>query len=134
MFIAPILFGKQSGDITMVWVFLERNGTHLIAVDGLADAKEFLDQNGFKYTSLTKNGDVFYAMISSETDLTQFYTWTEVQPGTIPTRELWRPFIWTSSSEGTNEFLKTISLAPSIDTYTLISTSDKTLRAGATYI
>lgn len=121
MFIAPILFGKQSGDITMMWVFLERNGTHLITVDGLAEATEFLEQNGFKYTSLTKKGDVLYAIVSPTTDLSQFYTWTEVPPGTIPTRELWRPFIWTSVSQGTNEFLKTIPLAPSVDAYSLLA-------------
>ena len=121
MFIVPILFGKKSGHITMIWMFLERNGNHLISVDGLAEAKEFLDQNGFEYTSLTKKDTIIYAMINPTADLRQFYTWAEVPPGTIPTKELWRPFIWSSVEHGTNEFLKSVQLAPSIDAYTVVT-------------
>jgi len=121
MFIAPILRGLKSGDITMFWIFLERNGAHLISINDEADAKEFLDQNGFVYSDLKTAGDVVIASVSDDTDLKQFYTWMETPPGTIPARELWRPFIWSSTEQGTNEFLKTILLSPSVDTYTLLS-------------
>jgi hypothetical protein len=71
MFIAPILRGLKSGDITMFWIFLERNGVHLISINDEADAKEFLDQNGFVYSDLKTTGDVIIASVSDDTDLKQ---------------------------------------------------------------
>jgi len=118
MYLVPILHLAQAGtDLTKIWVFLERNGNHLIQVDDMAAAQAFSAENG-----LTTVGDpvqvgdcIFLHVDSSSKDLNLFYTWRETPPGTLPLKEVWRPFLWISDKEGkdplgVNQLLDGISL------------------------
>ena len=65
----------------------------------------------------TKVGDILYIQIDPAAEgLSNFYTWGEIPPGTIPAKEVWRSFLWLDESEqlwGVNAYLKDISLSAS---------------------
>ena len=85
-----------------VWLLLERNGSHLIDVgeNGLDFAKE----NDLAEAPVFETvGDLQYLAVDAlRPGLSSFYSWSDVAPGTIPSKELWRPFIWL---KGTNHLL-----------------------------
>ena len=97
MFIVPYISMKVKA-CTQVWLFLERNGTHLIEV---GDARAFAIDNGFSDDPTFKSvGDILYLEVDHlRPGLSSFYTWEEVVPGTIPAKELWRPFLWLPGTE-----------------------------------
>jgi len=109
MFIVPYLIKQRLG-MRQVWLFLERNGNHLIEIGGLEEAVDFAEENGLK-GSPVKSGDLILLPVTKE-GLDNFYCWAEVAPGTIPAKELWRPFIWTSGNEGVNQLLGAVQLGP----------------------
>jgi len=98
MFIVPYI-SIQVKACTQFWIFLERNGTHLIEVG--ADAHAFSVDNGFSDDpTFQKTGDLLFLQVDRlRPGLDAFYTWDEVVPGTIPGKELWRPFLWLPGTE-----------------------------------
>ena len=120
MYLVPILHVKQEGtDILKFWVFLERNGNHLIQLEGPdyhAAAKSFSSDNGLDLLGEpVQLGEYIYIHVDSATkDLNLFYTWRETPPG-APLKEVWRAFLWISDENnrdplGVNTLLKGISL------------------------
>jgi len=98
MFIVPYISMKVKA-CTQIWLFLERNGTHLIDVG--ADPHAFAVNNGFSENPVFRIvGDVCYLEVDHlRPGLEAFYSWDEVTPGTIPAKELWRPFLWLPGTE-----------------------------------
>ena len=149
MYLVPILKAPNATPaLTQFWIFLERNGTHLIELPGvegetaLAAAKEFLATN-----ELSPAGepflaeDIVYAPVDpADQDLVNFYSWKEVAPGSTPPKEVWRMFLWISTPVnndpwGVNRLLDSIQVAESshtifsvLNTYTALS---ETLRQTA---
>jgi hypothetical protein len=135
MYLVPILQVKQAGtDILKFWVFLERNGNHLIQLEGpesqwLEAAKAFSSDNGLALLGdPVQLGDYVYIHVDSATkDLNLFYTWREAPPGT-PLKEVWRAFLWISDESnrdplGVNVLLKAISLGePTHTAYSVLNT------------
>ena len=121
MFIVPVISIKRpSTDLTQIWLFLERNGSHLIQLDAtpqtaLTVAKDFLSANElFLKGEPIIAGELVFVTIDSEiTDIQSFYTWREVPVGTVPAKEVWRSFLWFSINDntdplGVNQLLQTI--------------------------
>lgn len=134
MFIVPVLYKSRATELQQLWIFLERNGTHLIELSAipetaLAAAKEFLTTN--EMTGVGEPivvGDLVFVEIDpASKDIASFYTWREVPPGTIPSKEVWRSFLWLSSKEnsdpfGVNRLLDSISLAePSHSAFSVLA-------------
>ena len=109
MFIVPYLKNGFKG-MTQIWLFLERNGYHLIEIGGLEEAVAFAEENGMN--GIPRQVDDLILLPVSKEGLADFYSWSEVAPGTIPAKELWRPFIWTSGNEGVNQLLESVQLGP----------------------
>jgi hypothetical protein len=129
MFIVPVITIKRPNtDLTQFWIFMERNGSHLIHLDATPEtaftaAKEFLTLNEMfiKGEPIIVGELVFVTIDSTLTDIQSFYTWREVPVGTIPAKEVWRSFLWFSTNNnidplGVNHFLKTISVAGLVHT------------------
>jgi hypothetical protein len=100
-------------------LFLERNGSNCMTLNNsdnlIESAKEFLKLNelvtiGEPFIS----GKIIYATIDPvKTDLSSFYTWSEVLPSSQPTKEVWRHFVWNMNDPdtwGTNAYLDSINL------------------------
>jgi len=134
MFIVPVLYKSRATELQQLWIFLERNGTHLIELTATAEnaidaAKEFLTTN--EMTGVGQPiivGDLVFVEIDpASKDMASFYTWREVPPGTIPSKEVWRSFLWLSSKEnvdpfGVNRLLDSISLAePSHSAFSVLT-------------
>ena len=129
MYIVPILKHNLKGgaNITQYWLFLERNGNHLIELED-TDATAFASANAFAVANdlplkggplhCLKEGLIFLEVDpAAMQDLSSFYSWNEVAPGTSPLKELWRPFLWitegaaaTADPWGVNAFLKEIQV------------------------
>ena len=105
----PYLIHSRPG-MNQVWILLERNGSHLIEIGGLEEAVAFTSENGLKGVPI-KAGDLILLPVEKE-GLEAFYSWGEVAPGTIPAKELWRPFLWTTGNEGVNPLLESVQLGP----------------------
>jgi hypothetical protein len=107
MFLVPILIvPKATPALTQFWIFLERNGNHLLELPGVegaeaavAAATEFLATNELSPASPPFCvGDLVFAPVDpADQDLVNFYSWKEVPPGSTPPKEVWRMFLWISS-------------------------------------
>jgi hypothetical protein len=107
MFIVPYIKRPLKPGLQQIWIFLERNGTHLIEVG--ADAATFAIENGFSNDpTFVPVGDLLLLAVDPSPSLSSFYSWGEVPPGTIPMKELWRPFMCL---EGANQPLSEIPLS-----------------------
>jgi hypothetical protein len=117
--------GSAAPAVQQIWLFLERNGTHLLSVEGVAEgdvaagtaaALEFAAVNELSVVGAgaTLVADVVLLEIDpTDKDLASFYSWKEVAPGTTPPCELWRPFLWIRDDElGVNKQLEEIRLGP----------------------
>jgi hypothetical protein len=104
-YLVPILQVPSSGSehLQQVWMFLERNGTHLIQLDAGEDeaaaiqaANEFCEVNELSQVGAPFCADVFVfvPIDPADKDLRAFYSWDETPPGTNPPCEAWRPFLW----------------------------------------
>jgi hypothetical protein len=127
MYIIPVIETRKSGasdHLRQFWVFLERNGTHLIETEAADEAtaieaaQEFFAENELSPAAEPFCvGDLVFAPVdATDKDLAAFYTWAETPPGTTPSREAWRPFLWASSPEdkdpwGVNKLLDEITLS-----------------------
>jgi hypothetical protein len=57
--------------------------------------------------------DVIFAPVANvPSSLEAFYSWREVTPGSIPTKETWRNFLWTTGDLGINSHLSEIQISP----------------------
>ena len=146
MYVAPVLTGKStSPGIQQYWLFLERNGTHLIRLEATEataaaeSAKEFADLNEIRFLGEPHVvGDIVFLCVDpAKTDLGAFYSWREVTAATIPSKEVWRPFLWVSSAEqtdplGVNKMLEGITIAEAPHTVFRTISAFNTLRAAHT--
>ena len=128
MFVIPVLAVPLQNviNIVQVWMFLERNGTHAIEVDGLEDALSFASQNGFDVLGEPAvRGDIIFLLIDPKCkELGSFYTWSEITPNQQPMKEVWRPFLWVKAAEdlwGTNQYLNEIMLTKDRSVYNVVS-------------
>ena len=109
MYIVPIGVCERSPTVKQIQVLLERNGTHLMTLegDGLDAAVEFAEANGLVLSSepFQDGSLVFLPVDLKRTDFSCFYTWREVLPGTVPAKEVWRQFTWVSDALNVNTLL-----------------------------
>jgi hypothetical protein len=125
MYIVPIIsISLKNPGLSQYWLFLERNGTHLIpieateAADAIAYAKDFYSAHALTQAAEPFCvGDLVFAPVDASTqDLASFYSWKEVAPGTTPPKEAWRTFMWFSTPDmsdpwGVNRMMDTIAVA-----------------------
>ena len=111
-YIVPVISKQITDSIQQKWLFLERNGTHLIHLGG-ADPMEFLAVNDMVAASppVVVGELVIVEIDTVKTDLSCFYTWKEAPPGSA-SKEVWRPFLWTDDSLGVNRCMTEVSLGP----------------------
>jgi hypothetical protein len=128
MFVIPVLAVPLQNviNIVQVWMFLERNGTHAIEVEGKEEALSFAEQNGFQILGEpVVRGDIIFLLIDPKCkDLGSFYTWSEITPSQQPMKEVWRPFLWVKAAEdlwGTNQYLNEIMLTKDRSVYNVVS-------------
>lgn len=136
MYIVPVLYTARPGtDLKQIWLFLERNGTHLIELDDgepVKAAKEFLETNGMTAAAepIVVGDMVFMGIDPTSNDINSFYTWKEVPAGTIPSKEVWRSFLWLSANGvdplGVNRLLDTITLSDKHTVFSVLSSYLKT--------
>lgn len=125
--------------VKQVWLFLDKNGTGAIHLDTptgedpTAAAEEFFENNELVSTGepvYCNESDLVLSMvdIDSTPDINAFYTWSEIDPAEQPPKEAWRLFLWMQESTvdqfdawGVNSYLKTLSLAPGINVYDVLS-------------
>lgn len=110
MFVVPFIKRPLPNGLAQVWILLERNGTHLIETESPQHATAFAADNDIRCKTAVVDDLVLLAS-ESNPNLAAFYSWNEVVPGTIPAKELWRPFLWTTDSEGLNPFLDSVNLS-----------------------
>jgi hypothetical protein len=113
----------QADSLHKIWLFLERNCTHMMEIaagqEPLAAARDFLVTNDLVAArDPFQVGPITFVEIDEEkTDLSQFYSWREAPPGTVPPKEAWRHFLWVRTADsadpwGVNRLLNTIPLGP----------------------
>lgn len=122
MFILPFLrLVKNSSGLEQIWLFLERNGTHLIEIQNadeegaISYAKEFAELNELvmKNEPFCVKDVVYCEIVADSKELAGFYTWKETPAGTTPPREVWRPFLWMENSDpwGVNRLMESLPLS-----------------------
>lgn len=128
MYILPLVCDPIPGSsLQHIWLFLERNGSHLISLtpaegqEPHAAAAEFLAANELNLapgSQLLQEADIIYAPIDrSDPDLAAFYTWAETPPGSTPLKEAWRMVLWTTEAPeqddawGVNKLLDSIPVS-----------------------
>lgn len=126
-YLVPILRSPTcSNALQQYWLFLERNGTHLLSAESAATEAEAIDAaRAFcEVNELSLEGEpfcagdfVFAPVDPRDKDLRSFYSWSETPPGTSPPCEAWRSFLWVGSTEadlwGVNKLLEKVQLAES---------------------
>jgi len=125
MYVLPYILSEPGKKYKQVWLFLERNGTHMMELES-SQVPAFLEENELNALSQRQSGGILYIQINPKAEgLSNFYTWGEVQPGTIPAKEVWRPFLWMDETEhlwGVNKQLEGISLSSSHTVASVIET------------
>jgi len=137
MYIVPIAVHDRSPSAKQIWVLLERNGTHLISLDAAAAdtpvnaALEFAQSNEIALDGEPiQVGDLIFLRVNiHKTDFSAFYSWREVLPGTTPSKEVWRQFVWVSDSLDINTLLNEIVIGePAHTVYSTLNAYLKTNR------
>jgi len=123
MFLVPYVVRSLPNEIQQVWLFLERNGTHLMETESAAAATAFAAANGLGTGPTKQVGDILFLQVSaSEPGLSDFYAWRDIVPGSLPLKEVWRPFLWSLNPElGVNVPLQEMTLAPGHTAYTVLT-------------
>jgi hypothetical protein len=89
--------------------------------------QKHIDLSKFLLTDKELGDNIIYCeVLPDRASLSNFYTWKETPPGTTPTREVWRPFLWVVSPEGNdtwgvNSLMSSISLSETQSVYSLLS-------------
>jgi hypothetical protein len=134
VYLVPVLQNPLSSPtpIQQIWLFLERNGTHMIEISAeeepLGAARAFLEANELSpATDPFQVGEIVFCPVDpADKDLAAFYAWREVAPGTSPLKEVWRPFLWVGEPAqadpwGVNRLMEEIPLGPAPHTaYTVL--------------
>lgn len=110
MFLLPFIHvPNKAPGLHQIWLFLERNGSHMIEFqcdtpeEGMNHATEFLNLNDLKGGEPFCVNDVVFCPVKSDTpDLVNFYTWKETPVGTTPQKEAWRSFLWAHADDATD--------------------------------
>jgi hypothetical protein len=131
MFILPyIRMPERSPGLQQIWLFLERNGSHLIEIDAsdnaVDHAKEFAELNGLSLLEEPRCiDDIVYCPIEpTKSDISSCYSWKETTPGTEP-KEAWRSFLWATAADntdpwGVNRLMDGISLSEKNTVYSVL--------------
>ena len=130
MYIVPIAMRNRSSTVKQIWVLLDRNGTHLMSLDTGSSAQEFAEANGLALLGKPQEiGEIVFLPIDMErTDFSAFYSWREVPPGTVPSKEVWRQFTWVSELLDVNTLLNQIVLGePAHTAYSVLNAYLKTI-------
>ena len=130
MYIVPIAMRNRSSTVKQIWVLLDRNGTHLMSLDTGSSAQEFAEANGLALLGKPQEiGEIVFLPIDMErTDFSAFYSWREVPPGTVPSKEVWRQFTWVSELLDVNPLLNKIVLGePAHTAYSVLNAYLKTI-------
>lgn len=135
MFLLPFIriLDKMPG-LHQIWLFLERNGSHLIdceqntVEEAIEYATEFAHVNNLSLDGepFCINTIVFCPIKKDSSELSNFYTSMETPLGTSPSREVWRSFLWASTidnldSWGINRLLDSLPLSEKDTVYSVIS-------------
>jgi hypothetical protein len=117
--------------IKQVWMFLEKNGSQCIPVEGEEEARSFASFNEIPLTGEPiVSAPFIFLPVNSAADLSSFYLWGEISLNEIPMKEAWRSFIWVVQTGddvwGTNVFLRDIVVAGSHSVYTILERYFKT--------
>lgn len=121
---------ERSPGLQQIWLFLERNGSHLIEIDAsdnaVDHAKEFAELNSLALLDEPHCiDDIVYCPIEpTKSDLNSCYSWKETAPGTEP-KEAWRTFLWASAADntdpwGVNRLMDGISLSDKNTVYSVL--------------
>ena len=128
MFILPyIRVPERAPGLQQIWLFLERNGSHLIEIDAAEDAvqhaKEFAELNSLALVDepLCIDDIVYCHIEPTKSDISSCYSWKETAPQTEP-KEAWRSFLWTSATDpwGVNRLMDGISLSDKHTVYSVL--------------
>ena len=126
----PYLKTSIAPNLLQIWILLERNGSHLMEIGSIEEALDFSVQNGI-VCEMVSQGDLIFMELKNQLGLAAYYSWGEVLPGSIPSKEVWRPFLWTTGNEGVNHLLDSVQLSPRYTAHSLIkpilSLSDNTI-------
>jgi hypothetical protein len=127
MYILPLAVVNRSAAVKQVSALLERNGTHMISLEGgdpIQAANEFVETNGLALTAPPFRIDniVYVPVDPRRTDFSAFYSWREVAPGTVPPKEVWRQFVWVADSLDVNTLLDQIVIGePGLSVYRVLN-------------
>ena len=135
-YLVPILRSPRCTEaLQQYWLFLERNGTHLLSLEEAGTEAEATDAaRAFcEVNELAMEGEpfcagdfVFAPVDPTDKDLRSFYSWGETPPGTAPPCEAWRSFLWVGSADadswGVNKLLEKVQLSesPSTSAYSVL--------------
>jgi hypothetical protein len=131
MFILPyIRMPERSPGLQQFWLFLERNGSHLIEIDASDNAvefaKEFAELNGLALLEEPRCiDDIVYCHVEpTKSDISSCYSWKETVPGTEP-KEAWRTFLWATAADntdpwGVNRLMDGISISEKNTVYSVL--------------
>ena len=134
MYIVPLAIKQRAPGVRQVFALLERNGTYMISLEAtqataIEAGIEFADLNGLALSAKPVQLDtlVFLPVDIDRTDFSAFYSWREVLPGTVPSKEVWRNFIWVSDSLNVNSQLNEIRIGdPHHTVYSVLTAYLKT--------
>ena len=108
MYLIPI-YARQINEnshsrVYQCWVLLERNGTAVLEIPSVEAANEFAAENEITLQGSARVAGEFVILPVDpiHTALQNFYTWSEVAPGDLPMREVWRPFLWIIGKDGSD--------------------------------
>jgi hypothetical protein len=101
-----------------------------MSLDTGSSAQEFAEANGLALLGKPQEiGEIVFLPIDMErTDFSAFYSWREVPPGTVPSKEVWRQFTWVSELLDVNTLLNQIVLGePAHTAYSVLNAYLKTI-------
>jgi hypothetical protein len=119
MYIVPIVHKEietnSKYSLVKCALLLDRNGNACISntsnVETFCSANELVMEG----KPLIINNLTFVRINPEKTDLSTFYSWSEVAPASQPMKEVWRYFIWNNLVDdvwGTNVYLDSIDCNP----------------------
>jgi hypothetical protein len=124
MYLLPILRKQVANDLTQFWLFMERNGSTCMKFPTKEELVACAEESGFRGTirQCSEHPELWLVTVEpNDASLPDFYVWNEVLPHAMPSKEVWRPFIWCQGDTlGVNGWLKEIEIAPGISLYSVL--------------